>query len=108
MPLSSNSPFRISCAYAVIALAAVLGVIVARSVPPEFPSTPGLSSSVHAVSSHPQRPRFNCSGSEWSMLASTAGLLPPNAESAIGPAIGASFCALQTKGFRYNRPPPIA
>lgn len=75
--------------------------------PPDFPEPLSLHRFlVSSISSHDQRPGFNAGGSGWSAPFSRFLPFPPVAVSAHLVATSQRWSALQTKGFRYNRPPP--
>jgi len=101
--------------YAVIGMAAIFALLVARSIPPEFPKLASLqhsatsgSSFVVAVSSHDQRLRFDCNGSQWS--APVNGLLPfpPTETSNNRTSPSQIFPTVHVKGSHFTRPPPLA
>lgn len=103
--------FRI---HVVLAVAAVFALLVARSVPPQFPKAAFLQhssidtlSTISAVSSHNQRPRFDCNGLYWSVPVSEFLPFPPTAKASHLTAALETFPALRTKGQHYNRPPPL-
>jgi len=94
---------------ALLAFAALFAVIIIRSAPSDFPEPPAFHhSSVSAVSSHDQRPRFDFEGLQWSAPLSLFLPFPPAAESAHLTPATQLWSALQTKGFHYNRPPPAS
>ena len=93
---------------AVVASAMLFAVLAARNVPPHFPKAPGVRSAVSDNSHHDQRPRFDNSGSKWSAPADSFLPDPPAAESAHLAPTPQLFSTLQTKGFHYNRPPPVS
>lgn len=94
---------------AFLAFTALFALLVARNVPPEFPKLPSLHySSVIAVSNHGQRPHFDSDGSQWSAPVSVFLPFPPAAESTHLGVTPQLLSALQTKGFHYNRPPPVS
>jgi hypothetical protein len=111
MPLiaHSRSSGRTSIwARAVLASVALLAVLAARSVPPNFPEGSSFQSKVSATSHHDQRPRFDHSGSKWSAPADSFLLVPPATESPrLAPTPRLSF-TLQSRGFHYNRPPHLS
>lgn len=91
-----------------LASVALLAVLAARNVLPQFPKAPGDHSALSADSHHDQRPRFDHTGSQWSVPSDGFLSVPPTAESAHLTLAPQLFSALQTKGFHYNRPPPIS
>jgi hypothetical protein len=93
---------------AVLASIALLAVLAARNVPPHFPSASRVHSAASADSHHDQRPRFDNSGSKWSAPADSFRPVPPTPESAHLTPTPRLFSTLQTKGFHFNRPPPIS
>ena len=93
---------------ALLALLALFSVLTARNVLPHFPGTPGAHSTVNADSHRDQRPRFDNSGMQWSAPAESFLSMPTAAESAHVTPAPQLFCTLQTKGFHFNRPPPIS
>ena len=109
-----NGGQEASRVYAVLGTAVLFALLVARNVPPEFPKTASLQHSstsnslISALSSHDQRPRFDCSGSQWS--APVKGFLPFPPAEALSHLTSPSqiFPALPVKGPHFNRPPPCA
>ena len=94
---------------AIVACAALFALLAIRNVPPDFPQTPSLHhSSISAVSSHDQRPHFDSNGSQWSAPVSRFLQLPPTSDPAHLTPTRRLLSALQTKGFHYNRPPPVS
>ena len=91
----------------VLASLALFTVLAARNVAPDFSKAPSVHSAVSDDSHHDQRPRFDDSGSKWNAPAGTFQLVPPTDKSAHLAPTSQLFSALQTKGFHYNRPPPI-
>lgn len=90
----------------ILASVALLAVLAARNVPPDFVKAPSVHSQISAGSHHDQRPRFDRDGPQWSAPIASFLLVPLAVESAhLGPAPQLAS-ALQTKGFHYNRPPP--
>ena len=101
--------------YAVIGIAALFALLVARNVPPEFPriapsqhSTTSSVSLVTAASSHDQRPRFDCTGLQWSSPVNGFLPFPPAATSSHLTPPSQICPALHPKGPYCNRPPPAA
>jgi len=85
---------------------ALAGLLVARSGPLRL-STPSAHSAVTHFS-HDQRPRFDNSGSQWSIPIATFVGSPPAAfhtAVSLATALDASF---RTEGAQYNRPPPCS
>jgi len=93
---------------AAVAFAALLAVVGARNVLPDFEKAPGVHSAISADSHHDQRPRFDHTGSQWSAPADRFLPTPPVAESPHLTPAPQLFSTLQAKGFHYNRPPPIS
>jgi hypothetical protein len=93
---------------ALLASLALFSVLAARNVPPHFPRAPGAHSTVNADSHRDQRPRFDNSGLQRSAPAESFLSVPPAAESAHVTPVPQLSCTLQTKGFHFNRPPPIS
>jgi hypothetical protein len=96
---------------AILGLAGLLALLVARSVPPHFPATPTLQTTAIAAAhdaplKHDQRPRFDNNESQWSAPVQSFQPSPPVAESPHIASIPGLFCTLQSRGFHYNRPPP--
>jgi hypothetical protein len=87
---------------------ALLAVLAARNVPPHFPGASRLHSAASADSHHDQRPRFDNYGSNWSAPVDSFRPVPPTPESAHLVPTPRLFSTLQTKGFHFNRPPPIS
>lgn len=105
---------RATSLYAVLGIAA-LALLVARNIPPEFSKIASLQQSatssvslVSAVSTHDQRPRFDCSGLQWSSPVNRFLPLPPAATSSHLRPPSQIFPALHVKGPHCNRPPPVA
>lgn len=97
---------RSSFAYGLFVAIALFALLTARSVPPDFPGAPGFHTSIHSVSHHQQRPRFNCETPNWSVATATVTPAPPDAESAHVFPSHDFLSTFSTKGFRFNRPPP--
>lgn len=91
----------------VLVSVALSAVLVARNVPPIFPAKSSIHSAVNASAHHDQRPRF-AKGLQWSSPTDVFLLPPPITESARTALISEHVFALQTKGFHYNRPPPLS
>ena len=89
----------------VVVFAALSGLLVARSTPTRLSSAfSGHTAVTHA--SQDQRPRFDNSGSQWSVpIAAFAGTAPPTIRSnvSLATALGVPF---HMEGAQYNRPPP--
>ena len=99
---------------ALLALPALLALLVARNVPPDFPKVSNLEcpssscvSTLSATSSHDQRPRFDCNGLGWSVPVAQFLPFPPAAVSTHLTSASQLFPTLHLKGFHYNRPPPL-
>jgi hypothetical protein len=106
----NGRPIRI---HAILVVAA-FALLIARNVPPDFPQALSLQHSsisgvptVHAISSHDQRPRFDCNGLHWSAPVESFLPFPPSTISAHLTSASQFFPALRIKGFHYNRPPPV-
>jgi hypothetical protein len=88
-----------------LGVTALLALLLARGVPPQFAGPANLAS-IQALSSHDQRPRFNYDGPKWGL---PAGSFQPLQHAAsfrqIAPEYP-SFSSLQATGLHYNRPPP--
>lgn len=93
-------------ASATLVALALFAVLTARNVPPVFAATPFLHSTIQAVSSHDQRPRFEYDGTQWSIPAGDFQLIRPSVELVHSATITQFFPILRTKGSHYNRPPP--
>ena len=93
---------------AALASVALFAVLAARNVPPHFPSASRVHSAANVDSHHDQRPRFDNSGSKWSAPVDSFQPVPPTPESARLTPAPRLFSTLQTKGFHFNRPPPIS
>jgi hypothetical protein len=105
MPLLNRGTVMIR---AVLASVALLAIFAAREVPTDFPHATDLASTSSADTHHDQRPRFDNSGSQWSAPAAIFVPFPPSAESAHLTFAPKFPSTLQTKGFHFNRPPPIS
>lgn len=99
---------------AILAFPALVALLVARNVPPEFQKAPApQSSTIHSVStlrassSHDQRPRFDCNGLGWSVPVAQFLPFPPASLSTHLTSASQIFPTLHVKGFHYNRPPPL-
>ncbi len=103
-----SGSFRTICIRAALASIALLAVLAARNVPPHFPSVSCAHSAARADSHHDQRPRFENSGSKWRAPVDSFRPAPPATESAHLTPAPQLFSTLQTKGFHFNRPPPIS
>jgi hypothetical protein len=105
MPLRNRGTVMIR---AVLASVALVAIFAAREVATDFPRATDLASAISADAHHDQRPRFDNSGSQWSAPAAIFVPFPPSAEST-PLTLAAQFpSTLQTKGFHFNRPPPIS
>ena len=91
---------------AALGLAALAAVLVARNVPPDFPTFSSTHSETYSKVGHDQRPRFNCETATWSMPADCFAPRPPYAQAELVIPTAYLVATIQTKGFRYNRPPP--
>ena len=95
---SRNSRQAIVWIRALLACTALIGVLAARNVLPQFP----YSLNAHSISSdshHDQRPRFDNNGSKWSAPADCFLPTPANAESSRLAPAPPLWSTLQTKGF---------
>src|SRR5579871_5312151 len=92
---------------AFLACAALFAVLAARNAPPVFPTAPSIRSAVGAALHHDQRPRFD-TNLKWTVPAAKFSLAPVIAESSHLAPSPRLFSPLQTKGFHFNRPPPIS
>lgn len=91
-----------------VALAALFAFLTIRNAPPHFPQQPSIHhTSVKAVFNAGHRPHFDSDRLQWSAPAKA--LLPFSlaAESLRLSPASQGLSVLQTKGFRYNRPPPV-
>jgi len=93
-------------ASAMLVALALFAVLTARNVPPVFAATPSLHSTIQAISSHDQRPRFEYDGTPWSIPAGDFRLILPSVELAHSATVTQLFPILRTKGSHHNRPPP--
>jgi hypothetical protein len=91
----------------VLASILLFGLLAARDVPSHFFCASGFHSA-SSDSHHDQRPRFDHAAWDWSAPVGTFFLFPPAGESAHLMPSPRLFSTLQTKGFHFNRPPPIA
>lgn len=92
----------------VLACVALLAVLAARNVAADFSQAPCVHAVIGASPHHDQKPRFDDSNSEWCAPANGFQLLPPTAESIHVPLTPHLSSTVQTKGFHYNRPPPMS
>jgi hypothetical protein len=95
-----------SSALAAIVVIALSSVLVARNLPPEFPSHPSAHSAVSASCHHDQRPRFDHNGSHSSAPSDAFVPCPPPAEAQPASVNSVPLFSLLAKGFQFNRPPP--
>ena len=94
---------------AVVAFATLFALLAIRNAPPDFLKLPSLHhSSISVVSNHTQRPHFDFDGLEWSPPVSVFLPFPPTAEPAHLTSCAQRLSPFETKGFHYNRPPPIS
>lgn len=115
MPLDCDQAnIRAIRIHATLAIAA-LALLVARNVPPNFPQARFLQHSsisnlpaIGAISTHDQRPRFDCGQLDWSAPVNGFLPFPPTTTSAGLPSTSHFFSTLRIEGFQYNRPPPAA
>ena len=96
------------CIRVTLVFGALLAVLGARNVPPEFSNAPGVHSAVSADSHHDQRPRFDHGSVQWSVSADSFRVVPPAGASTPLTATQQLFLGFHSKGFHYNRPPPIS
>jgi hypothetical protein len=90
----------------VVASVALFSIFAARSTPSQFPDAPA-NHSIGADSHHEQRPRFDRGAFSWSAPVAAFVLLPPSAEPPNLTPASQVTSTLQTKGFHFNRPPPV-
>jgi hypothetical protein len=95
-------------ARAVLVCLALSAILVARSIPPNIPTKSSVHCAVRSSSHHDQRPRF-AKGLQWicAVAVDVFRLPPPVTESAGFTLFPQHYSTLQTKGFHYNRPPPL-
>lgn len=94
--------------HSTIAIVALFALLVIRSASPHFLHLPSLHLSARNVALNPgHRPHFDSERLQWSAPVSVFFSYPPAAVStSLTASLQVSF-KLRTKGFRYNRPPPI-
>jgi hypothetical protein len=92
---------------AVLAAVVLFAIFAARGIPPDFSQALNPHPTIAANSHHDQRPRFDDSAYQWSAPPVTFQLTLPNAELAGLIREPEVFSTIQTKGFHFNRPPPI-
>lgn len=104
---------RASRLCAALVLVGLFAFLTARLAPPEFPRTSSSTAAInadsnHGGSKHNQRPRFDNDGSQW--IAPVRNFHPiPSARETTQLATSVEiYYKLQTKGFHYNRPPPVS
>jgi len=85
----------------------LIAIFVARCAPAAFLGATS-EHSIAADSHHDQRPRFDSRVLGWSAPIAAFVLVPPNAEPLNLAVAQPVFFTLQTKGFHFNRPPPIS
>lgn len=107
-PYFGNGRQGTICSRALFACVALIGVLAARNVLPHFPQATSSHSAVSVDSHHDQRPRFDNSGPRWSAPAESFLPTPPAAESAHLAPVSPLSSSLQSRGFHFNRPPPIS
>jgi hypothetical protein len=99
--------------HAVLVVAGLFALLVARVLPPDFAKVEAPLSSINAlstisaVSSHDQRPRFDCNGPHWNVPIREFLPFPPMAKARHLTSALEIFPALSVKGHHYNRPPPL-
>jgi hypothetical protein len=108
MAHSRSSRRKRLCAQAVLASVALSAVLVARSIPPSFSLRSSVSASISAITHHDQRPRFDHNQAQWNTPRDTFLLAPPAPESVHVTTELQLVVTLNTKGFHYNRPPPLS
>jgi hypothetical protein len=108
MAQSRNGVNSTAWARIVLACVALAAVLVARHISPSFPAEPSIHSAFSANSHHDQRPRFNNDGLQWCAPADVFLPAPPVARAAHLASAAEPLPKLQTKGFHYNRPPPLS
>src|SRR5579864_3218984 len=91
----------------VLTFATIFTLLISRNTPPTFPRVPTLSHSISAVLSPAHRPQFDSNGVQWSAPVDSSLLIPSSATSAHFNPACQRFSGIQTKGFHYNRPPPV-
>jgi hypothetical protein len=89
-----------------IGSAALVAVLIARNILPEFPKSPSIQCVVSIIAHHDQRPRFDHHGPEWSAVSQISAIFPSVAEPVTAALHPQLLSTVQTKGFHYNRPPP--
>jgi len=91
-----------------IAMVALFALLVIRNASPHLPPLPSLHHSAHNVASNPaHRPHFDSERLQWSAPASIFLPFPLSAVATQLNATSQPYSKLQSKGFRYNRPPPV-
>lgn len=98
----------VSLIQAAVVYTALFSLLLGRAVPANFPPQASLRASVRCSSPDHQRSCFEREGSRWAMLSSS--FLPCALQSS-SVKTSPSFDPLlprSTKGFHYNRPPPLA
>jgi hypothetical protein len=85
----------------------LIAIFAARSAPAVFLGAT-TEHSIAADSRHDQRPRFNSRVLAWTAPIAAFVLFPADAEPLNLAAAQELFLTLQTKGFHFNRPPPIS
>lgn len=85
----------------------LLGLVAARGIPAQFVAV-AADHSISADSHHEQRPRFDGSTWQWTPPAARFVLLPPVAKPFTPATVNDISWTLPSKGFHFNRPPPIA
>jgi hypothetical protein len=109
MSLNGDPRDRSRGTRAILAFAALFALLVVRIAVPDFPKPPSLHhSSISTVSDHGQRPHFDSERLQWSAPVTHFLPFPPAFESAHLIPTSQLWSALQTKGFHYNRPPPVS
>jgi hypothetical protein len=90
-----------------IAVAALFALLAVRNAEPEFSALNTTHYSVVNAPSHDPKPRFNCDTEDWTLPVRGVLTLPTITESLRRPFAARFAPMLQTKGFPYNRPPPV-
>ena len=102
-----NGGAGIDCIYGLLGVTVLLALLVARSVPPQFPTAANSASSIHAFSNHWQRPRLNFDETNWGL---PTGRFQPLRYAATLRPVGPTsrlFSSLQATGLHHKRPPPV-
>jgi hypothetical protein len=91
----------------VLTVASLFSLLAVRYAPPELSALNTAQGSVCNALSHDLKPKFNCDVEDWTLPVRVVLMLPTITESLKLPLAPRFASRPHTKGFRYDRPPPI-